>query len=364
MSKKLFGIILFLSLSLFLVMPVNAAEPPQFTKNIDVYPGDLDYRNTLVDWNGYNIDIVLYWNKQGGLLPDTLGFLCVLSGTTIINKSTSSWVDIGDSIFQLNLNTTEKNQIKGIMFSRQEIDNSFCYFSSRTIDFDPFLLEIRLEFNSLLNIDFNSIYVKDFLRQARTGLLSGFAKTLDLVGQENTIGGGKADFIIKRFTLDNETTQPITTGVVTPIIQRANYNFINKYTGVKKIYYNVVISANAYDPADSFMQYGIYQLGFFATTQTILPDLDVDTDFQIYEPTICGAFDLGCVSRNLIGEFSNNIYKRLGAENIASGIMNIYDTLFYPVYIVDAAAWQNGIISIYAIIGIGVLYLIVKRVLS
>jgi hypothetical protein len=66
----------------------------------------------------------------------------------------------------------------------------------------------------------------------------------------------------------------------------------------------------------------------------------------------------------MIGEFSNNIYNKLGAESIASGVMSVYDTVFYPVYIINNTSWQNGILSIYTILSIGVLYLIVKRVLS
>lgn len=368
MSKRFLTIILFLSLSLFLVMPVHAADAPPFEKTTDVYPGDLDYRNSLVDWNGYNIDLVMYWNKAGGLPPDSVAFYTYINNQ--ISIATDNWVNIGDSIFQLNLSNSQKTEIKNILFSRTYNPNNYIRirFTQKDFNLSGFLFEFRVTFSSLLNINLGSVFIMDMIRQESAGMISYFNKSVDIVGIENTIGGGQATFIQAQVQIDNETTQAISTSVYpTPGTdtqrQFANYNFISKYTNVHQLNYNFVISLNNYDPRPRGNYY-IFQLGFFADTQVILPDLDVDTDFQIYAPTTCGAFDLGCVSRNLIGEFSNNIYNRLGAENIASGIMNIYDTIFYPVYIIDAAAWQNGIISIYAIIGIGVLYLIVKRVLG
>jgi hypothetical protein len=329
MIKKYLGLVLFLSLSLFLVMPVYAAEPDPFEKITDVYPGDLDYRNSLIDWNGYNLDFDIYWNKQGGLPPD-IHRLFVYENETII-YTLSNWdYDAGLDLYKLRLNAEQRAKT----------------------------------FKTLLNINLGSIYIADSLNQSHVGLISAFAITIDIIGIENAIGGGQATFIMDRLTLETETTHPIGTGSIAAGRQLAQYNFINKYTNVHALYYNFVISANSYVPDTARTEYYIYQLGFFADSQVILPDLNVDTDFQIYEPTTCGAIDLGCVSRNLIGEFSNNIYKRLGAENMASGVMSIYDTIFYPVYIVNNVAWQNGILSIYAIVSLGVLYLIVKRVLS
>lgn len=356
MIKKTIGIITLLFLSVFLIMPVYAAEPPAFEKTTDVFVGDLDYRNSLVDWNGYNVDIVLYWNKAGGLPPSFIDVSVVKLGTTLFTVNT--WDNIGDSIFKLRLTTAQENQLKGVLFSRIYEINSYVYLFGRTITTAAFLMEIRIEFKSLLNINLSSIYVSDALVQSHIGLLSGFAKTVDLIGIEDATEGSN-DFVMQRITLDTQATQPI--GTSSLVWQRANYNFINKYTNVKKIYFNAVLSANSYDPATASLTYYINQLGFFADSQTILPDLSIDTDFQIYAPTTCGAIDIACVSRNLIGEFSNNIYKRFGADTIASGVMDIYDTIFYPVYMIDNSAWQNGVISIYGIVVLGVLYLLLKR---
>lgn len=357
MIKKLLISALFLLLSLFLIVPVHAAEPPAFQKTTDVFVGDLDYRNSLVDWNGYNIDIVLYWSKQGGLPPSFIDVSVVKLGSALFTVNT--WDSIGDSIFQLRLTNTQKNQLKGVLFSRIYEINSYVQIFTRTITTAAFLMEVRVEFKSLLNINLGSIYVSDSLFQSHTGLLNGFSKTVDIVGVEDTTGS-PVDFVMQRITLDTELTQPISSpsGLVW---QRANYNFITKYTNVGKLYYNVVMSANSYDPATASLVYYLNQLGFFADSQVILPDLSIDTDFQIYEPTTCSAIDIACVSRNLIGEFSNNIYKRFGAETIASGVMDIYDTIFYPVYMIDNSAWQNGVISIYGIVVLGVLYLLLKR---
>jgi hypothetical protein len=115
---------------------------------------------------------------------------------------------------------------------------------------------------------------------------------------------------------------------------------------------------------DEYAYFTIHQIGLFATIQTILPNLDIDTDFQIFTPTLCGVAGLGCELKNLIGEFSNAIYKQLGAEGIALGIMNIYDVIFYPVYIIADPAWQSSILLMYAILTVGLILLIVKRVVG
>lgn len=358
MSKRLLSIILFLSLSLFLVMPVYAAEPPAFEKTTNVFPGDLDYRNSLIDWNGYNLDFAIIKDMAGGLDPATFGLLVYING--VLDFTRSTWTKLNndpqDFQYYLNLSTSELTKIKTILFDRDATSTitnrttlQFVTYNQQTTQ--GFTVYFRLSFKSLLNINFNGFYISDRLNQSAPGVISYFQKGIWLRDKEgNTIINS---------IVDNETTQPI--GATAQ--QYAYYQFNQKFTNVKELDVIYQYSANNYNPTPE-IYYFISEIGLFADAQVILPDLDVDTDFQIYVPTICGAFDLGCVSRNLIGEFSNNIYKRLGAENIASGIMNIYDTLFYPVYIVDAAAWQNGIISIYAIIGIGVLYLIVKRVLS
>lgn len=356
MIKKVIGFVVLCFCALFFVVPVQAAEPSPFTKTTDVFPGDLDYRNSLVDWNGYNIDIVLYWSKQGGLPPSFIDVSVVKLGSTLFTVNT--WDSIGDSIFQLRLTNTQKNQLKGVLFSRIYEINSYMYMFGRTTNTNAFLMEIRVEFKSLLNINLGSVYVSDALFQSNSGLLSGFSKTLDIVGIEDTTES-PLDFVMQRITLDTQATQPIGTGSL--VWQRANYNFITKYTNVGKLYYNVVMSANSYDPPTAALTYYINQLGFFADTQVVLPNLNVDADFQIYQPTTCGFGDIACISRNLIGEFSNTIYNRLGADNIASGILEIYDTVFYPVYIIDNVAWQNSILAIYAMLSIGIIIIIVKR---
>ena len=343
MIKRLLGIILFLSLSLFLVMPVYAAD--EFTKTTPVETGALDYRNSLIDWSGYNVDIDIIWDQRSGNLPNTFNLGVWVSGWQFF---ASTW-DCVDYICELVLTPTQKQLVKNVIFSREYNEDRYI------VMFGPeqtggYFAEFRIKFKSLLQINFKSVYIIDsyYSNISLTDIDSWYKTIVFEDSQDNLLGG---------IVLDNETTQSYGD------IQKAQYNFNNKYTNIKAIYLNYwnTKETTAYN---SSIYNIIYQVALFADSQVILPNLDIDTDFQIYEPTICGAIDLGCVSRNLIGEFSNNIYKRLGAENMASGVMEIYDTIFYPVYIIDAVAWQNGIIAIYGFLSIGVLYLIVKRVLS
>lgn len=364
MIKKIFGITTLLFLSIFLIMPVYASEPNPFEKITDVYPGDLDYKNSLVDWNGYNLDLVMYWNKAGGLPPDRVTAFIYIDNVIVFQNGI--WNNLGDSLFQLNLSESQKTIIKNVIFSRTYNSQNYfrISFTQEDLNTSNFLFEFRITFNSLLNINLGSVYIIDQVRQERTGMLNYFNKTVDIVGIENTIGGGAATFIQEQIYLDDETTQPIITSANTTSWtdnQLAQYNFIQKYTNVHALNFNFVVSMNEYDPRPRGNYY-IHQLGFFADTQVILPDLDIDTDFQIYEPTICGILDLACVSRNLIGELSNTVYNRLGADNIASSILDIYDTLFYPVYIIENSAWQNAILAIYVMFPLGIIIMIIKRV--
>jgi hypothetical protein len=361
MIKRLIGIITFFALSLFLIMPVYSAEPDPFEKTIDVYPGDLDYRNSLVDWNGYNLDLTIYWTKQGGLPPDSARIIVYENNVEVINIGT--WIYNSDiDMYYLSMSNTTKNTILRVIYSRTVNIQNYVRILARTTDTDAFLFETRLTFKSLMNINLGSIYIADMLYQSNSGLISGYQSNIDIIGIENVIGGGQAEFTMARLVLETESTRPIATEGVALTKQYANYNFITKYTNVHALNFNLVISANSYDPSTANVSYFIYQLGFFADSQVILPELDIDTDFQIYVPTICGILDLACISRNLIGELSNTVYNRLGADSIASGIMAIYDTIFYPVYIIDNSAYQNAILSIYGMLVIGLLIIIIKRV--
>lgn len=361
MIKKIFGITTLLFLSIFLIMPVYALEPEQFEKITDVYPGDLDYRNSLVDWNGYNLDFNVYWSKQGGLALNLATMVVVENSVTFATLNT--WVYNSDlDLYVLSMTSAQKAKILKILYSRTYDSADFIGFVAGTVSTDQFLFETRLTFKSLLNINLGSVFVIDSVYQSHSGLLSAFQNNIDIIGIENAIGGGQAEFNIARIKLDDELTHPIGTGSITAGRQFAQYNFISKFTNVHALNFNIVLSANSYDPPTANLQYYIYQLGFFADTQVILPDLNIDTDFQIYQPTICGILDLACVSRNLIGELSNTVYNRLGADSIASSIIDIYDTLFYPVYIIDNSAWQNAILAIYVMFPIGIIIMIIKRV--
>lgn len=344
MSKRLLSIILFLSLSLFLVMPVYAAD--EFTKTTGVEIESLDYRNSLIDWSGFNIEIDIIWDKRGGASP-TSAFAALYVDFSLSFILTTWEYNAEEDIYYLLMSSSQQQQIKSVLFGRYYSDNTFLMLGADQ-QMPYYFFEVRIRFKSLLNINFKSMYIADRLGGNNEQYTNEIYKVVSLESDNLLVAG---------ILIDNTNTQGWN------VTQKAQYNFVNKYTNIEQIYLSYVHSKET-SPIDVYTAAFIHQIGIFADSQVILPDLDIDTDFQIYEPTICGAFDLGCVSRNLIGEFSNNIYKRLGAENIASGIMNIYDTIFYPVYIIDDASWQNGIISIYAIIGIGVLYLIVKRVLG
>lgn len=369
MIKKYLIMVLFLSLSLFLIMPVHAADPGTFTKETDIYPNDLDYRNSLVDWNGYNMEIDIIKDTAGGLDPQITQVVLRINGSDVYTLSTWDKLypsDPQDYQYKLRMTSQQKTDFLKLLFDRKAENMNvvsalqnyvFVYTRNNPNNLNAFALYFRIYFTSLLNINFQSFYISDSLSQNYTGVLSTFNKGIMF----KDVNGD----LIENITVDTQATQPVntSTGLTPTVMQRANYNFTNRITNIKSIDLVYQISANAYDPRPQLAYY-INEIGFFASAQVILPDLDVDTDFQIYAPTICGSFDFGCVARNLIGEFSNNIYKRLGAEDLASGVMGIYDTIFYPVYIIDNTAWQNGILSIYAIISLGVLYLIVKRVLQ
>ena len=345
MIKRLFGIITFLALSLFLIMPVSAAD--EFTKTTPVEIEDLDYRNSLVDWKGLNVEIEIYWDKRGGLSPDAA--YIILYQNYVISVNVDVWnYDAETEMYLAYLDETSKRNILSVLFSRSLNLGNVLILGGATQGED-YMFEVRINFKSLLNTNFGSFYSIDRFTGTNEIDINYIDKIVNFGLKNGDLVGG--------ILLDDMTGQGYNT------TQQALYNFVDKYTNIKSIYLSYIQSKKdtGYLSGTSVF---IYQLGFFADSQVILPELDIDADFQIYAPTICGILNLACVSRNLIGEFSNTLYKSLGAESMAGGVMDIYDTLFYPVYIINNAAWQNGILSIYLMLTIGVLYLIVKRVIT
>jgi len=368
MIKKVLSLmILFLMISFF-VSPVYATDPGTFTKVTGKYPNDIDYRNSLVDWNGYNLDFDIIKDTAGGLDPLNTNIYLIINGVNQFNLQTWDKLypnDPQDYQYKLRITNTQKQLILRVLFDRKADtytlttgDYLGVYPRNHAGDLNAFAFYFRIYFSGFLDINFGSVYISDNLIQSNTGVINNFSKGVWIRDKNMET--------IDNFEIDNETTQPIKTGYggdITTTSQRAIYNFTNRITNVKSVDLIFQISANPYDPRPE-ITYFINEIGFFASEQVVLPDYNVDTDFQIYEPTICALLDIACISRNMIGEFSNNIYNKLGAESIASGVMSVYDTVFYPVYIINNTSWQNGILSIYAILSIGVLYLIVKRVLS
>lgn len=341
MIKKIFGITTLLFLSVFLIMPVYAAD--NFTKTTGVDTESLDYKNSLIDWSGFNIDIDIIWDKRGGASP-TNAFAALYINSDKIFETRTWEYSAEEDIYYLFLNNTQKQQIKNVIFSRSYFDSNFLMLGADQ-QIPYYFFEVRIKFKSLLNINFKSIYIADRLGGNNEQYTDDIYKVVSLESNELLVAG---------ILIDDTNLQGWN------ITQKALYNFVDKYTNIEQIYLSYVHSKLT-SPIDVYTVAFIHQIAIFADTQVILPDLDIDTDFQIYEPTICGAIDIACVSRNLIGEFSNNIYKRFGADTIASGVMDIYDTIFYPVYMIDNSAWQNGVISIYGIVVLGVLYLLLKR---
>ena len=342
MKKILSTIIIFLMV-VFLASPVNAT--PLFTKTL-AYPEDLDYQNTLVDYNGYNVDFDIFWSKLSGSAPLYADFRCYKNGAYQFGSSTWEQIDIGE--YRLVLTLSQKADVKNILFSRVYEYNSYCQILGQNPT-GTFVLETQIEFKTLLNVNIHSIYLADKYTASSVNVVDSFYKAINFYD--------KQDIVIASVLLDYETTQPFNQ------VQNVVYVFANKYTAVQKIQlaYGMTIEA-IYE--DEYAYFTIHQIGLFATIQTILPNFDIDTDFQIFTPTLCGVAGLGCELKNLIGEFSNTIYKQLGAEGIALGIMNIYDVIFYPVYIIADLAWQSSILLIYAILTVGLILLIVKRVVG
>jgi hypothetical protein len=342
MKKILSTIIIFLMV-VFLASPVNAT--PLFTKT-PAYPEDLDYQNTLVDYNGYNVDFEVIWSKLSGLAPLYADFTCYKNGAYQFGSSTWEQIDIGK--YRLSLTQSQKDIVKNILFSRLYEYNSYCQILGQNPT-GTFVLETQVNFKTLLNVNLHSVYLADKYTASSSNVVTNFYKTINVYD--------KQDILIASILLDEKATQPFDQ------VQNAVYVFSNKYTAVQKIQlaYGMTIEP-IYE--DEYAYFTIHQIGLFATIQTILPNLDIDTDFQIFTPTLCGVAGLGCELKNLIGEFSNTIYKQLGAEGIALGIMNIYDVIFYPVYIIADPAWQSSILLMYAILTVGLILLIVKRVVG
>lgn len=342
MIKKLLGIITFFALSLFLIMPVYAAD--EFTKTTGVEIESLDYRNSLIDWSGFNIEIDIIWDKRGGASP-TSAFAALYVDSSLSFVLNTWEYNAEEDIYYLLMSSSQQQQIKSVLFGRYYSDNTFLMLGADQ-QMPYYFFEVRIRFKSLLNINFKSMYIADRLGGNNEQYTDDIYKVVSLESDNLLVAG---------ILIDNTNTQGWN------VTQKAQYNFVNKYTNIEQIYLSYV-HTKLTSPIDVYTVAFIHQIGIFADSQVILPDLDIDTDFQIYEPTICGILDLACVSRNLIGELSNTVYNRLGADTIASGIMAVYDTIFYPVYIIDNAAYQNAILSIYAMLVIGIVILIVKRV--
>ena len=344
MIKRLFGIITFLALSLFLVMPVYAV--PQFTKTTAVEVEDLDFRNSIIDWNGKNVDINFIWDKRTGGTPANAWVEFYFNGSQafLLNQ----WNCDQENICTLVITESQKTGIKNIIFGRGYDSSSFLILYG-TEQNAFYFLNMAITFSTLLNVNLGSVHIIDAYDATSQDAISYWEKNIIL---------GDKDFLpFASITLDNDTTQ------IFRDTQKAQYSFVNKFTNVETVLLNYYQSKET-TASPSHIVNIIWHIAFFADSQVIMPDTNVAVDFQIYAPTVCGILDLACVSRNLIGEFSNTIYNQLGAESMASGVMEIYDTLFAPVYIVNNAAWQNGILSIYLMLTIGVLYLIIKRVLT
>lgn len=347
MIKKIFGIITFFALCLFLIMPVHAQENI-FTKQTGVYTTDLDYRNSLIDWNGFNIEFNIFWDKRGGASPSNPRVYVFDESDNILFTLTNFIYDDETEMFKLSMTTTQENIIKATLFDRTtEQANRRIYIDFTRIHTQFIFFEIRLRFKSLLNINFGSVYTDDNW--------SGDAIILPDSDFSKVITFYKDDLAITGILLDDETTQIYSNR------QRALYNFSNTITNIDAIFLSYTLSKpTSVNPQN--LGVTLREIGLFASSQVVLPDLDIDTDFQIYEPTICGLLDLACVSRNLIGELSNTVYNRLGADSIASSVLDIYDALFYPVYIIENTAWQNAILAIYIMLPIGIIVMLVKRV--
>lgn len=366
MIKKIFGITTLLFLSIFLIMPVYASDPGTYTKEIDIFPNDLDYRNSLVDWNGYNLSMEIIKDTAGGLDPQATHLYLRVDNVDVIILTTWDKLypnDPQDYQYKLRMTSSQQQQILSLLFDRKAQDMDvqtgrnyiFIYTRNAVGNLNAFALYFRIYFTGLLDINFGSFYISDNVVQNYTGVLNNFTKGIMFKDKDGNI--------LENITVDTSDTQNIaTSSSLTPRAQqRSIYNFTNRITNIKSIDLVYQLSANAYDPRPQ-LAYHINEIGFFASEQVILPNYDIDTDFQIYEPTVCGILDLACVSRNLIGELSNTVYNRLGADSIASSILDIYDTLFYPVYIIENSSWQNAILAIYIMLPIGIIVMIIKRV--
>jgi hypothetical protein len=316
----------------------------------------IDYTKSIVNRNGTNItlDVEMYFydvTYQGTSVPGTwFAEYYILNNfpqIKIFDKIYQlNWVmsNYSDRVIILDLDTTERNALKQVLFNRN-IDRfeEYFAFSVEAFDFDIFQAPASLYF--VLSSTF------DLLVDAKSFLLSREVVTDNDFNILNTM-------FIKTYDRNGNLYLPALMFQMGDIFMTSYVdNFGSGYTNISRFNFEFKLGSPNPDAPYNSETHRFYEIGMFSSNQVIQIN-PVESDIGVLFPQqICDWYQFGCHTSNIFNDLASTIYNGLQIESLIDSVTSVIDSVALFLSLAPVAA-NSIIISFSTALGVGIVFII------
>ena len=307
----------------------------------------LDFQKSVIGYAGDNITIDFYYYDAGHFEFAPVIYKPQLSYVFNDTQYNVNWIlvnELNTRYFVADLTQLDRLRIKTILFDRDIETGYLVLYDTSNAEFKRnYFMEIKS--STIFKINVESLYIRGEHKITNGNADAYFGSRITFYDRNGRYYGGSN--ILNAYNYEDFSEL---------------YTFSQRYTDINAFKLSF-INYMQDDDEPTRTELILYEIALFATSQVFIPNFDIPdgSPFLVFETYTCGVFDVACGIRNLTVELSSFVYEQFGAETVAAGLMQVYDTAFSPLDLIEDSGIKSIVAILYVVVPVGIIVMLVKR---